>query len=369
MRCVPGIISGSMASVTLRGLTKAFDGTAPAALHELSLDVRDGEFLVLLGPSGCGKTTALRCIAGLEEPTAGDVLIGDRVVTHAPPAERDVAMVFQNYALYPHLTARENIAFALEMRGVPRADVARRVTDAAARLGVSELLDRRPAQLSGGQRQRVALGRAIVRAPKVFLFDEPLSNLDAKLRLEMRAELLALHRALGATMIYVTHDQVEAMTMGQRIAVLHEGRLRQLGTPAEVYERPADAFVARFVGNPGMNVLQGRGRGTKKGEGEHVVEAGSLSVPLELATYEGELQLGIRPEHVGLCGADQGVGNADVLVVEPLGNETLVHLNAGGQGLVARLPGLVEVQVGTRVGVRLDRRRVHLFDAAGARIA
>src|SRR5574342_373246 len=249
-----------MASVSLRDLSKTFDGSARAALDHLSLEVGHGEFLVLLGPSGCGKTTALRCIAGLEEPTAGDVLIGDRVVTHVPPAERDVAMVFQNYALYPHLTARENIAFALEMRGVPKADVARRVADAAARLGVTELLDRRPAQLSGGQRQRVALGRAIVRAPKLFLFDEPLSNLDAKLRIEMRAELLALHRALRATMIYVTHDQVEAMTMGQRIAVIHQGRLRHVGTPAEVYERPADAFVARFVGNPGMNVLQGRGR-------------------------------------------------------------------------------------------------------------
>jgi ABC-type sugar transport system ATPase subunit len=356
-----------MASVTLRGLTKVFDGTAQPAVHDLSLEVRDGEFLVLLGPSACGKTTALRCIAGLEEPTAGEVLIGDRVVTHLPPAERDVAMVFQNYALYPHLSVRENIAFALEMRRVPPADVRRRVAETAGRLGLAELLDRRPAQLSGGQRQRVALARAIVRAPHVFLFDEPLSNLDANLRIEMRAELLALHRALRATMIYVTHDQVEAMTMGQRIAILHQGRLRQVGTPADVYERPADAFAARFVGSPGMNVLQGWGRGGT--DGGRVVETGSLSVPIELSTYEGELQLGIRPEHVGLCGVDQGVGNADILIVEPLGSETLVHLNAGGQGLVARLPGIVDVQVGTRVGVRLDRRRTHLFDAAGVRIA
>ncbi|HEY3280450.1 MAG TPA: ABC transporter ATP-binding protein [Gemmatimonadales bacterium] len=356
-----------MASVTLRGLTKVFDGTAQAAVHELSLEVRDGEFLVLLGPSGCGKTTALRCIAGLEEPTAGEVLIGDRVVTHLPPAERDVAMVFQNYALYPHLSVRENIAFALEVRGVPPGDVTRRVAETAVRLGLGELLDRRPAQLSGGQRQRVALARAIVRAPHVFLFDEPLSNLDPNLRIALRAELLALHRALRATMIYVTHDQVEAMTMGQRIAILHLGRLRQVGTPADVYERPADAFAARFVGSPGMNVLQGRVRGLA--DGGRVVEVGTLSVPIELSTYEGELQLGIRPEHVGLSGVDQGVGNADVLVVEPLGSETLVHLNAGGQGLVARLPGIVDVQVGTRVGVRLDRRRTHLFDAAGVRIA
>jgi len=358
-----------MASVTLRGLTATFEGAARPALRDLSLEVRDGEFLVLLGPSGCGKTTALRCIAGLEDPTAGDVLIGDRVVTQLPPAERDVAMVFQTYALYPHLTVRENVAFALEMRRVPTADIERRVADVAARLGLTDLLDRQPAQLSGGQRQRAALARAIVRAPQVFLFDEPLSNLDPNLRVELRAELLALHRTLRATMLYVTHDQVEAMTMGQRIAVLHEGRLRQVGTPAEVYERPADIFVARFVGNPGMNVLAGRARTLGKGSGEElVVEAGTLAVPVTLAEYEGQVYLGVRPEHVGLSGVDQGVGNGDVLGVEPLGSETIVHLNVGGQPLVARLPGLVNVQVGTRVGVKVDRQRLHLFDAAGERI-
>ena len=355
-----------MASVTLRGLSKVFDDGSQA-LHQLSLDVRDGELLVLLGPSGSGKTTVLRCIAGLDEPTAGDVLIGERVVTHTPPAERDVAMVFQNHALYPHLSIRDNIAFPLEMRGVADAQIARRVAETAARLGLGDVLDRRPDQLSAGQRQRAALGRAIVRGPQAFLFDEPLSSLDAKLRIELRAELLALHRSLGATMIYVTHDQTEAMTIGQRIGVLHEGRLRQVGTPAEVYEHPADVIVARFVGTPGMNVLQGRGRGT--GEGERVIEVGSLAVPVELSTYEGELQLGVRPEHVGLCAVDKGVGNADVLIVEPLGSETLVHLNAGGQGLVARLPGFLDVRVGTRVGVKVDRRRLYLFDAAGAPLA
>ena len=356
-----------MASVTLRGLSKVFDG-GTQALHHLSLDVRDGELLVLLGPSGSGKSTALRCIAGLEEPTSGDVLIGDRVVTQTPPAERDVAMVFQNHALYPHLSIRDNIAFPLEMRGMAPAQIARRVVETATRLGLGggDLLDRQPAQLSAGERQRAALARAIVRGPQAFLFDEPLSSLDGKLRIELRAELLALHRSLGATMIYVTHDQTEAMTIGQRIAVLHEGRLRQVGTPAEVYERPDDVFVARFVGTPGMNVLQGRGRGA--GEGR-VIEVGSLAVPVELSTYEGELQLGIRPEHVGLCAVDKGVGNADVLVVEPLGSETLVHLNAGGQQLVARLPGFVDVRVGTRVGVKVDRRRLRLFDAAGAPLA
>ena len=358
-----------MASVTLRRLTKTFDRDGKPALHDLTLEVRDGEFLVLLGPSGCGKTTALRCIAGLEEPSAGEIRIGEREVTHLAPADRDVAMVFQNHALYPHLTVRANVAFGLEVRRVPKPDIARRVQETAERLGIAELLERRPAQLSGGQRQRVALGRAIVRNPQVFLFDEPLSNLDATLRSEMRAELLQLHRALGATMIYVTHDQAEAMTMGERIAVLHEGRLRQLGTPAEIYGMPADAFVARFTGNPGMNVLRGQGRASSEGErGAGVVDCGSLSVPVALEHYEGEIQLGVRPEHVSLCAVGQGVGNAAVRVVESLGAETLVHVDAGGQTLVAKLPGMVELHVGATVGVNLDRRRLHLFDGAGERL-
>src|SRR5882672_9676840 len=269
-----------MASVTLRRLSKVFDGGIQA-LHHLDLDVHDGELLVLLGPSGSGKTTVLRCIAGLEEPTSGDVVIGDRVVTHAAPAERDVAMVFQTPALYPHLTVRENIAFPLELRGVSGAQVTRRVVEAAGRLGLDNALDRMPAQLSEGERQRAALGRAIVRGPQAFLLDEPLSKLDAKLRIELRGELLALHGALGAT-------------MGQRIAVLHEGRLRQVGTPEEVYQRPADVHVARSVGTPGMNVLQGRGRGT--GDEGRVIEAGSLVIPVELSMYEGDVQLGNPPE-------------------------------------------------------------------------
>src|SRR6266566_4975234 len=334
-----------MASVTLRRVSKVFDGGIQA-LHHLDLDVRDGELLVLLGPSGSGKTTVLRCIAGLEEPTTGEVVIGERVVTHDSPAERDVAMVFQSHALYPHLTVRENIAFPLEMRGLAHAQATRRVLETATRLGLQRVLDRLPSQLSEGERQRAALGRAIVRGPQVFLLDEPLARLDAPLRIELRAEVLALHRAIAATMIYVTHDQAEAMTMGQRIAVLHEGRMRQVGTPEEVYQRPADVHVARFFGTPGMNVLRGRGRAGDKGR---VIEAGSLVIPVELSTYEGELQLGILPEYVGLCAVDRGVGNVDVLVVEPLGSETLVHLNAGGQPLVARLPGFADVRVGTRV--------------------
>jgi len=352
-----------MASVTLRRLSKVYDGGVQA-LHHLDLEVRDGELLVLLGPSGSGKTTVLRCIAGLEEVTAGEVAIGERVVTNEPPAARDVAMVFQSPALYPHLTVRDNIAFPLELRGVARAQITRRVLEVAARLGLERVLERRPGQISEGERQRAALGRAMVRGPQLFLLDEPLSRLDAQLRIELRGELLALHRALGATMIYVTHDQTEAMTMGQRIAVLHEGRLRQTGTPEEVYQRPADVHVARFIGTPGMNVLQGKGRGT--GEGGRVVEAGSLAIPIELTTYDGELQVGIRPESVGLCAVDKGVGNADVLVVEPLGSETLIHLNAGGQPLVARVPGFADVRVGTQVGVKVDRRRLYLFDSAGA---
>src|SRR5881392_3521614 len=254
-----------MASVTLRRLSKVYDGGVQA-LHHLDLEVRDGELLVLLGPSGSGKTTILRCIAGLEEVTTGEVVIGERVVTNEPPAARDVAMVFQSPALYPHLTVRDNIAFPLELRGVARTQITRRVLEAATRLHLERVLERRPGQISEGERQRAALGRAMVR--------------DAQLRIELRGELLALHRALGATMIYVTHDQTEAMTMGQRIAVLHEGRLRQVGTPEEVYQRPADVHVARIVGTPGMNVLQGRGRGT--GKEDRVIEAGSLTIPIEL---------------------------------------------------------------------------------------
>jgi ABC-type sugar transport system ATPase subunit len=351
-----------MASVTLQGLTKRFETGAPA-LQDLSLEVTDGEFLVLLGPSGCGKTTALRCIAGLEEPSAGEIRIGARDVTHLPPGDRDVAMVFQNYALYPHLSVRENIAFPLEMRRVPRPEVVRRVQQTADRLGLGELLDRRPGELSGGQRQRVALGRAIVREPQVFLFDEPLSNLDARLRVEMRAELLALHRDLRATMIFVTHDQIEAMTMGQRIAVLHEGRLRQVGPPALVYQSPADAFVAAFIGSPGMNVLAG----APEPERKRVVGCGSLRFRMA-SNVTGPVQIGVRPEHVTLGAVGEGIGDADVRMVEPLGSETLVHLDAGGTGLVAKVPGIPPLGPGSRVSVQVEPAQVHLFDAAGAHL-
>src|SRR5256714_5233114 len=256
-----------MASVTLRGLAKTYDPGGTQAVAELARDERDGEFFVMLGPSASGNTRVLRCIAGLEEPTAGEILTGDQDVTHLSPGARDVAMVFQSHALYPHLSARGNIAFGLEVRGVSAAEIARRVEHAAGRLGLTAALERRPGALSGGERQRVALARAIVREPRVFLYDEPLGNLDPTLRSELRAELLELHPAPGVTVVYVTHDQVEAMTMGQRIAVLAAGRLRQVGPPAAAYGQPADVFVARFVGDPGMNVLKGRGRGAGRGGG------------------------------------------------------------------------------------------------------
>jgi len=355
-----------VASVTLRRLAKRYDPEGRSAVDGLSLEVRDGELFVLLGPSGCGKTTVLRCIAGLEEPTAGEILIGERDVTRLDPAARDVAMVFQTQALYPHLTVRKNLAFGLEVRRVPAAEIARRVQQAAVRLRLEPLLDRRPGELSGGERQRVALGRALVREPQVFLLDEPLASLEPALRGELRDVLVDLHRALGATVVYVTHDQVEAMTMGQRIAVLEGGRLRQVGTPAELYGLPADVFVARFIGNPGMNILTGRGRGT--GDAGGVVDCGTWSVPVPLERYEGEIYLGVRPEHVSLVASDQGIGTAHVRGVEPLGPDTLVRLDAGGQPLVARVHGISDLRAGDPVGVKLDRRQLHLFDAAGARL-
>ena len=341
-----------MASVTLRRLAKRYDPHSRPALEEVSLEVSDGEFFALVGPSGCGKTTLLRCIAGLEEPSAGEILLDGRDVTGLDPAARDIAMVFQTYALYPHLTVRRNIAFGLEVRRMPASEIARRVQQAADRLGLGTLLDRRPGELSVGERQRVALGRALVREPHVFLLDEPLSHLDPNLRIELRSELLELHRALHTTVVYVTHDQVEAMTMGQRIAVLEGGRLRQVGTPAELYGRPADVFVARFIGSPGMNILTGRGRAT--GDEGGVVDCGTWCVPVPLERYEGEIYLGVRPEHVSLVAPDQGVGAAEVRGVEPLGPDTIVRLDAGGQQVAARLHGIPDLRPGDRVGVIAD---------------
>ena len=342
-----------MASVRLEGVTKTYPNGHVAA-KGLDLEIRDGEFMVLVGPSGCGKSTALRMIAGLERPTGGRILIGDRDVTSLPPQDRDIAMVFQTYALYPHMTVRENLAFGLRMRGTAHEATELRVTEAARALGLESVLERRPAQLSGGQRQRVALGRAIVREPKVFLFDEPLSNLDAKLRVETRAELARLHRRLGATVVYVTHDQEEAMTLGWRVAVMRDGFLQQVAAPMELYRRPANRFVAEFVGSPGMNFLPGD------------------AVP-GLGQVQPAATLGIRPHDLTIV--PQGAGDADawVDVVEPRGSELLVYLRMGAKGDGAELrvvappePAIDEERV---VGVKLDRARLHWFDeGSGKRV-
>ena len=339
-----------MASVRLEGVTKTYPNGHVAA-KGLDLEIRDGEFMVLVGPSGCGKSTALRMIAGLETPTGGRILIGDRDVTTLAPQHRDIAMVFQTYALYPHMTVGENLAFGLRMRGTARDAIEKRVKEAARALGLEPVLDRRPAQLSGGQRQRVALGRAIVREPKVFLFDEPLSNLDAKLRVETRAELARLHRRLGATVVYVTHDQEEAMTLGWRVAVMRDGFLQQVAPPMELYRSPANRFVAEFVGSPGMNFLPGD--------------------TLTGVAGRAGMTLGVRPHDVALV--HQGGGDVDawVDVVEPRGSELLVYLRLGAKGDGAELrvvappePAIEEERV---VGIRFDRTRLHWFDEGGVR--
>ncbi len=333
-----------MASVELRNVSKIFPGDV-RAVDDVSLDVADGEFLVLVGPSGCGKSTLLRMIAGLDEPTGGAIRIGDRDVTRLPPKDRDVAMVFQSYALYPHMTVRRNMAFGLQLRRVPKGEIASRVQSAAEMLGLTELLERKPAALSGGQRQRVAVGRAIVRDPAVFLFDEPLSNLDALLRIEMRRELAALYRRLGATMVYVTHDQVEAMTLGDRIVVMKEGVVQQVGRPLEVYDRPANTFVAGFLGSPPMNLVP-----------PDVLEW----------TTPGAARIGIRPEHLNLePGVDAVTGR--VTDVQPLGSETLVEVDVAGERLLVREEGHATPEIGSETFVSFGRPDVHLFDADGNR--
>jgi multiple sugar transport system ATP-binding protein len=351
-----------MARVALRGLCRHFPGVAQAALSGLDLDVADGELLVLVGPSGCGKSTALRLVAGLDTPDAGTIHIDDRSMGSVPPQDRDVAMVFQGYALYPHLSARENIGFPLKMRGLPAAERARRVDEAAALLGVGKLLDRRPGELSGGERQRVAMGRAIVRKPKVFLFDEPLSNLDAALRAELRVEIAALVRRLGVTSLYVTHDQVEAMTMGDRIAVMRGGALQQIGPPREIYEDPANVFVAGFLGSPPINWIEVERRG------ERLVGAGvAWPAPPGIDVPERALA-GVRPEHLALGGQGLGI-DATVIQIEPLGAETHVLLEASGSRLRAKVPGFDAPARGAAVRVAVRADAVLWFDAAtGARL-
>jgi multiple sugar transport system ATP-binding protein len=363
-----------VASIAFEGVSKVFDdGTK--AVDSLDLEIPDGEFTILVGPSGSGKSTALRMLAGLEEASGGSISIGSRVVNDVAPKDRDIAMVFQSYALYPHMSVAENMGFALKLAKQPKDTIARRVSDAATRLGIGELLERRPRALSGGQRQRVALGRAIVRSPEAFLMDEPLSNLDAKLRVEMRAYIAKLHQELGTTTLYVTHDQTEAMTMGDRVAVMRDGRLEQVDTPQALYERPANVFVAGFIGSPAMNLLRGRA------DGQGVV-LGSQRLPVPTA-HRGEVIVGIRPEALEPAAEDgPGVLSLRVVLSEMLGSDVLLHLEApassvltgdmldtpdeelvdDGARFVARVPPSVRPAAGELVRLRVDLDRVHLFD-------
>jgi len=347
-----------MASVTLSGVVKRFDKTT--AVHGINLDIADGEFVVLVGPSGCGKSTTLRMIAGLEDLTSGDIRIGERIVNRLEPKDRNIAMVFQNYAIYPHMTVHKNIAFGLRMAKLAKADEERRVREAAAVLGLTGLLERRPSQLSGGQRQRVAIGRAMVRNPAVFLFDEPLSNLDAQLRAQMRLEIKKLHQGLATTVIYVTHDQVEAMTLADRIVVMRDGRIEQIGTPTEVYRQPATMFVARFIGSPSMNMIPGTtGQGAVELDGLGRIEApGSAEV-------RRPIFLGVRPDdlRVAAGGAGALTLEARINVIEPLGPDTLVYADAGGRELVAKADGRAALRRGEAVKLVADADALHVFDA------
>jgi multiple sugar transport system ATP-binding protein len=357
-----------MAGLQLEEVRKVYPG-GQVAIAGASFEVADGELLVLVGPSGCGKSTLLRMIAGLEAITSGTLRIGGRVVNDVPPRDRDIAMVFQSYALYPHMTVAGNLGFGLKLRGLPRAEVEARVREAAATLELEPLLDRRPAALSGGQRQRVALGRALVRKPQVFLLDEPLSNLDAKLRMSMRVEIARLHRQLGTTMVYVTHDQIEAMTLGQRIVVLKDGVVQQIDTPMALYERPANLFVATFLGSPAMNVL--RGRLSTEGGTALALDDGSRlpldGAPVDRAWAGRGLAVGIRPEDLVPGGA--GSPAMQVEVVEPVGNEVFVNLRFGPHPLVARFPPRPLPRPGETVPVAVRAEGLHFFDpASGARL-
>jgi multiple sugar transport system ATP-binding protein len=350
-----------MASVHIRNVHKHFGGTH--VIRGVDIDIADGEFAVLVGPSGCGKSTLLRMIAGLEEISSGEVQIGGKVVNDMPPKERDIAMVFQNYALYPHMKVRDNMAFSMLLAKRPRAEIDERVNKAAAILGLTELLDRYPRQLSGGQRQRVAMGRCIVRDPQVFLFDEPLSNLDAKLRVAMRTELKELHQRLGTTSIYVTHDQIEAMTMADQIVVMKDGLVEQRGQPLELYDRPSNLFVAGFIGSPAMNFLPA----TLKREGGaarlDLDDGGSVPLPANAAGDHGQkVVFGTRPEHLVLGEGTQGL-EAKVVVVEPTGADTQVFAKVGGTQLTAVFRERHDFKAGDAIRLMPDHGRTHLFDA------
>jgi multiple sugar transport system ATP-binding protein len=349
-----------MARVSIRSMKKRFGEVE--VLHGVSIEIPDGSFTVLVGPSGCGKSTLLRMVAGLENISEGELYIGERLVNTTPPKQRDIAMVFQNYALYPHMTVRDNMAFSLTLARTPRATVDERVGQAAGILGLTPLLDRFPRQLSGGQRQRVAMGRAIVRKPQVFLFDEPLSNLDAKLRVQMRTEIKELHQRLKTTSVYVTHDQIEAMTMADQIVVMHDGIVEQTGGPLELYDRPANRFVAGFIGSPAMNFIDGRL------DGAAVALAGGSRVGVPQGTAGGtrDVVYGIRPEHLDLCPAGEAGGfDAEVVVVEPTGSETQVFVRLGEQELVGVFRERHEFQPGQRVRLKPRADKAHLFDPQG----
>jgi multiple sugar transport system ATP-binding protein len=344
-----------MASVQIADVRKAYGSTQ--VIHGVDIDIDDGEFVILVGPSGCGKSTLLRMIAGLENISGGEIRIGPKVVNDVPPKERDIAMVFQNYALYPHMTVADNMAFSMKLRKAPKAEIEQRVGKAAGILGLDKLLDRYPRQLSGGQRQRVAMGRAIVRDPQVFLFDEPLSNLDAKLRVQMRTEIKELHQRLKTTTVYVTHDQIEAMTMADKIVVMHDGIIEQMGAPLDLYDKPANLFVAAFIGSPSMNLLKGRiidvGFET---EGGVVWPIGQRPTGAD----GRPAVFGIRPEHIHL---DPNGLEAEVVVIEPMGSETQVVVRCGGQNLTCVFRERITARPGETIRITPDIKVTHLFDA------
>ncbi|SEH51573.1 multiple sugar transport system ATP-binding protein [Ruminococcus flavefaciens] len=367
-----------MAGLTLKGIYKKYPGGV-VAVSDVNLEIRDKEFIVLVGPSGCGKSTTLRMIAGLEEISEGELYIGDRLVNDIAPKDRDIAMVFQNYALYPHMTVFDNMAFGLKLRKVPRPEIERKVNEAAKILDLTHLLDRKPKAMSGGQRQRVALGRAIVRSPKVFLLDEPLSNLDAKLRAQMRTEIAKIHKKLGTTFIYVTHDQTEAMTMGDRIVCMKDGFVQQIDTPQNLYENPVNKFVAGFLGSPQMNFIDAE---LKEEYGQYIVEFGATNgrgnryqiivpeskVNEELNNYVGkEITLGVRPESIHdeemyLSNASTGVIDANVEITEMMGAETYLYLLCEGIPLTARVSPRSTARPGDDIKVAIDPNRIHIFD-------
>jgi multiple sugar transport system ATP-binding protein len=358
-----------MAQVSLKNVTKVFDGSV-TAVDNVSIEVADTEFMVIVGPSGCGKTTTLRMIAGLENVTSGTITIGDNTVNNVPPKDRDVAMVFQNYALYPHMTVFQNMAFGLKLRKVDKAEIKKRVTDAAQMLGIEGLLDRKPEALSGGQRQRVAVGRAIVRNPNVFLFDEPLSNLDAKLRLSTRAELKALQRRLDTTTIYVTHDQAEAMTLGDRVCVMYKGRVQQVAEPMELYNKPANKFVAGFLGTPTMNFLDGKIE-FRDGAVHFALRDEAILLPPRmkdsLGNYQNqEMVLGVRPEHISLKPIADQNGNSiscTIMTIEPFGDHMEVYLkNCSGRTIIARIVPNDHIKLGEKVTLYIEVGKVFVFE-------